>query len=355
MPQIRGRCHRYRSQRWIAVAIALICALQFGSAVATADPGGSDDYRAPVVPAEPGPPQTEHLGAARYLAGHRNVTPQGTNNFHCTPSAAHPNPVVLAHGTGSSAYSDWAAIGPELAGAGFCVFALNYGSESDDTDFGSADIHLSARQLAAFVGDVLTATGAKQVDLVGFSQGAVVTRYYVNKLGGAARVRQWVGLASPTYGGTLWGLVPVANAVPPLWWVVAQFTSTAVIQQADGSPFMQELNAGGDTVAGVRYTTIGSRVDEMIQPFENIALRGPGAENIVLQDRCPVDLTGHFHLVYDPYVQQLLINTLDPAHAREPDCVVVPLGTGIPDAIVGAHWPASGSGAGETGSSGPVK
>jgi hypothetical protein len=87
----------------------------------------------------------------------------------------------------------------------------------------------------------------------------------------------------------------------------------------------------------VQYTTIGSAIDEMIQPAGSIALRGAGAENIVLQQECPADMTGHFHMVYDPYVQQLLLNVLDPAHAREPECTFVAPGTGIPDAVMAAH------------------
>ncbi|MQY29078.1 lipase family alpha/beta hydrolase [Nocardia aurantia] len=355
MAQIRGRRGWRRSQRGVAAAIAVSCAVLLSAAVAVADPDGSGEYRPPVIPTEPGPPQSEHLGAARYLADHPNATPQGTNNFHCKPSAAHPEPVVLAHGSGSTAYADWAAVGPELAQAGFCVFVLNYGGEPGGTSFGTGDIHLSGRQLATFVDQVLAVTGAKKADLVGFSQGAVVTRYYVNKLGGAARVDRWVGVASPTYGGILYGLVPLANAVPPLWWIAAHVTSTAVRQQAAGSPFMRELNDGGDTVPGVQYTTIGSRVDEMIQPFENIALRGPGAENIVLQQRCPVDLTGHFHMVYDPYVRQLVLGALDPAHAPQPKCEPVPLGTEIPEVVIASHLPETGSGPDGVGSSGPVK
>ena len=42
-------------------------------------------------------------------------------------------------------------------------------------------------------------------------------------------------------------------------------------------------------------------------------------------------------MVYDPYVQQLLYNVLDPRAARPADCRYVPLGTGIPDVILGAH------------------
>ncbi|MEU7146232.1 alpha/beta fold hydrolase [Nocardia sp. NPDC046473] len=304
-----------------------------GTGAAQAAPSG---YRSPEIPTQPGPPQTDHLGAAAYLKTHKNAVPLGTNNFGCKPTVAHPRPVVLAHGTDSSAYSDYSAIAPQLAAAGFCVFALNYGGSPGADSYGTEDVVLSSYQVGEFVDQVLTATGATQVDLVGFSQGASVTRFYTNKLGGAPKVGKWVGLASPSYGGVMYGLVPIVEAVPGGLQAFARVTSLAAIQQAQGSAVMTELNAGGDTVPGPKYTTIGSKVDEMIQPNSNIALRGPGAENISLQDRCPVDLTGHFHMVYDPFVQQLLLNVLDPS-SPAPVCRPVMLGTGIPEVIIAGN------------------
>jgi triacylglycerol esterase/lipase EstA (alpha/beta hydrolase family) len=326
-----------RSRRGIA-ALALAGALTFGvGASASARPFDPPEYRPPVIPTEPGPPQTEHLGASLYQKFHPDVAPAGTNDFGCRPSADHPRPVILAHGTDASAYTDWSVIGPQLAQSGFCVFALDYGGKPAATSFGTEDVWLSSRQIGDFVDRVLAATGARKVDLVGFSQGANVTRYYTDRLGGAPKVGRWVGLASPTYGGIMYGLVPLAAALPGLWPVYQDLTSLAAVEQAQGTPFMRELNDGGDTVPGVDYTTIGSRVDEMIQPFGSIALRGPGAHNLVLQELCPSDLTGHFHMVYDPYVQQLLHNVLDPRHQQPLECRPVPLGTGIPDVILGGH------------------
>ncbi|RMI28083.1 lipase family alpha/beta hydrolase [Nocardia stercoris] len=314
----------------------MTCAVVLAAA-GSADASPAPVYPATDVPTDFGPAQPDHLGATRYLVQHPNAAPAGTNDFSCVPSAEHPRPVVLAHGTDSTAYADWSAIGPMLAQAGFCVFALNYGGLGEAGHYGVGDIWESTRQVGDFVDQVLAATGARQVDLVGFSQGASVTRYWIDQLGGAPKVGQWVGVASPSYGGIMYGLVPLSRVVPGLMQAFEVATSLAAVQQAEGAPYMVQLNAGGDTVPGVRYTTIGSRVDEMIQPFDNIALHGAGATNLVLQDLCPADLTGHFHMVYDPYVQQLVLNTLDPEHARTPDCVPVALGTEIPGVILGAH------------------
>lgn len=329
----------------LVAAFALVAGVVVGSLAGGGGPAGAEPaevaeaepIRPPVVPTSTAPPQPDHLAAAQYLKTHRDAAPVGTNDFGCRPSAAHPRPVVLAHGTDSTAYSDWSAIGPQLAAAGFCVFALNYGGAPGADTYGTEDLRDSARQIGWFVDRVLAGTGAERVDLVGFSQGANVTRLYVNKMGGAPKVGTWVGLASPSYGGVMYGLVPVAQAVPGALEVFARVTSLAAVQQAQGSPIMTELNAGGDTVPGVRYVTIGSRVDEMIQPFANIALRGPGAENLVVQDLCPGNLTGHFHMVYDPFVQQLLLRVLDPGRAPAPVCTAVPLGTGIPQVIIAGN------------------
>ncbi|MBF6354346.1 alpha/beta fold hydrolase [Nocardia higoensis] len=315
--------------RATTIGILTVVALVIATATASGEPAA--------VPTVAGPIQSDHLGAALYQRQHQNVTPSGTNDFDCRPDAGHPRPVVLAHGTDSSAYSDWSAIGPSLVAAGFCVFAPNYGAAVGADTYGTEDLRDSAVQIGAFVDRVLAETGAQQVDLVGFSQGANVTRYYVNKLGGAPKVARWIGLASPTYGGVMYGLVPVAQAIPGALDLFATVTSLAAVQQAQGSPTMLALNEGGDTVPGVEYVTVGSRVDEMIQPFENIALRGQGARNIAIQDLCPQNLTGHFHMVYDPFVRDLLLTVLDPGHAPEPVCVPVALGTGIPQVIIAGN------------------
>jgi hypothetical protein len=82
-------------------------------------------------------------------------SPPGSNDPTCKPTAAHPFPVVLVHGTFENMDDNWQAAAPLLANHGYCVFAFNYGGATADSDFqGTGDIAAAAGQLAAFVNHV---------------------------------------------------------------------------------------------------------------------------------------------------------------------------------------------------------
>ncbi|HEY5855866.1 MAG TPA: alpha/beta fold hydrolase [Aldersonia sp.] len=329
-----------RGSRWNrAVAVcAATAALALGpTPAASAAPDLPTDFVAATVPVAAAPTQFTHGDAIRYDKRHPDSAPPGINDFACTPSPAHPKPVILVHGTDSSAYSDWALFAPMLHAAGYCVYAPNFGRGAGG-DYGTADVVMSAHQLGDFVDHVRTQTGAAKVDVVGYSLGATVARYWVNLLGGGAVTDRWVGIASPTYGGTIYGTSQIFEAIPGGVDLIERFSSLPVVQQLADSAFLAQLNGPGDTVPGVRYTTIASRVDEIIQPVENIALRDPAATNIVVQDLCPIDLTGHFNLVYDRFSLQLVLNTLDPEHSVVPPCEFVPLGTGIAEVALASNF-----------------
>lgn len=328
---------RKRLSRTAAVGISAIAAVCLASpAAATPAPVPFSISQVPGVIA---PSQSTHPDASRYARAHPGAVPPGVNDFTCVPSATHPRPVILLHGTDSSAYSDYAAIGPYLADAGFCVYALNYGSAPGARTFGTEDIPTSAGQLGVFVDEVRRSSGATEVDLVGYSQGATVSRYYTNRLGGADAVKRWVGLASPSYGGTLYGLVPLAELIPGSMDLAktvlpAEVVSTALWQQSQGSPLLEGLNNPSDTVPGVEYTTISSRVDEVIQPLSNAGLRGPGATNLVISDLCPVNQSGHFRMPYDDFAIALVHSALDPGAGVTAPCTAVPLGAGILEMVI---------------------
>lgn len=256
-------------------------------------------------------------------------SPAGTNDYSCRPSAAHPDPVVLVHGTFGNAYDSWSGLGPVLRSFGYCVFAVNYGASSGALFKGTGDIPTSAAQIGQFVDGVLAATGASKVDLVGHSQGGSVARYYANLIGGSSKVGVVVGIAPSNHATTLSGLVTLGRflrALDPIFALTNWIGLPALQQQADpGGPFYTALNGAGETRPGIRYTNIATRYDEVVTPYTQ-AFITPGAgatvSNITLQDVCSQDLTDHLGIVYDTNVYQLILNALEPSDQRPINCTV---------------------------------
>jgi triacylglycerol esterase/lipase EstA (alpha/beta hydrolase family) len=151
----------------------------------------------------------------------------------------------------------------------------------------------------------------------------MMPRYYLKFLGGATRVHRLIGLAPSNHGTTLNGILTLARAIPG----ATQFLGAlcpACTEQTAGSQFLQNLNAGGDTVAGVLYTVIETRYDEVVTPYTSAFLSGSSVTNIRLQDRCFLDFVGHIAIITDANVFQYVKNALDPAHATPVFCVPFP-------------------------------
>jgi triacylglycerol esterase/lipase EstA (alpha/beta hydrolase family) len=250
-------------------------------------------------------------------------SPPGVNLWTCKPTAAHPDPVVLLPGTLYTVAESWQALGPILANDGYCVYGLSYGADALTAATGGrvsaiGEIARSAGQLAAFISRVRESTGAAQVDIVGWSQGGMMPRWYLEFDHGARYVRDLVGLASSSHGTTLDGLFALINA-DALLGVPATTTLAdcpACTEQEVGSSFLKRLGAGGDTVPGVSYTVIESTHDEVVTPYTSAFLSGPGVTNITLQDQCPLDLSDHLAMPYDSPALQDVVNALgagDPA------------------------------------------
>jgi triacylglycerol esterase/lipase EstA (alpha/beta hydrolase family) len=282
------------------------------------------------------PPYPVGNATTGYLAEVTDPTgsPPGVNVTSCRPAASGPkhDPVILLPGTLYDLADTWQALGPILADDGWCVYGLNYGATASTTLSGDriwsvGDIPTSAAQLATFVRHVLSLTGASKVDLVGWSQGGMMPRWYMRFDGGAAHVHDLVGLAPSNHGTTVGGESALLDAFTALG-LPAPLTAVqcpACTQQLMGSSFLQKLNAGGDTVPGVRYTVIETEDDEVVTPYTSAFLSGPAVTNVTLQDQCPSDHADHLAMPYDSAALQDVVQALDDAPSLTVDC-----GLGLP-------------------------
>lgn len=254
------------------------------------------------------------------------VAPPGANDFSCRPSAAHPYPVVLVHGTFENMHDNWQAAAPLLANHGYCVFTFNYGGAAPgDPVQGTGEIAASAHQLAAFVSQVLAATGAAKADLVGHSQGGMMPRWYINFLGGSKVVDKLIGLAPSNYGTSASGLFTLTQTLSTLVPVNVLLDPgcRACVEQQTGSPFLTQLNAQ-PTVPGVQYTVIEAKGDEVVTPYTNAFLPpGSNVTNITVNQQCAQDHTDHLEISYDPVALADVLNALDPAHPVAVPCLTV--------------------------------
>ncbi|AJT63180.1 alpha/beta fold hydrolase [Streptomyces chattanoogensis] len=241
--------------------------------------------------------------AATAHADVTDVPPAGANDWSCKPSSAHPEPVVLVNGTFKTMAENWATLSPQLANAGYCVFAFNYGHAATDA------IPDSAAELRDFVNAVLGATGAKKADLVGHSQGGMMPRYYIKFLGGATKVDDLVGIV-PSNHGTSNPLALAAGAT----------VCPSCVDQTTGSELLQKLNASPEAPAGPDYTQLATKYDEVVVPYTSSFLSGSAdhVTNVLLQDKCPLDTTEHDQATKDQVVAQWVQRALERKGPADP-------------------------------------
>ena len=259
------------------------------------------------------------------------ASPPGANNWSCKPSAAHPQPVILVHGTFADMSDSWQALSPLLYDNGYCVFALNYGSYNGSGSLGvyaTGDIATSAQQLSRLRRQGPRRHRREQ----GRPRRSLAGRHDAALLHQEPRWRregEHAGRSRPVQsrhharravhpGELLPRLEPDARRLP------------ACQEQEAGSTFITNLNAGGETNPGVNYTVIESANDEVVTPYTSAFLApGPNVTNILLQSQCPLDQGEHLSMPYDHIADADVLTALDPAHQVKPACTpVVPVSGG---------------------------
>lgn len=208
---------------------------------------------------------------------------------------ARRGPVLLVPGYGGStaALEDLAAVLPD---------AEVVAPPGD----GTGDLRQAAQGLADRVEAVLERTGAPSVDLVGYSAGGVVVRYYVAELGGAATTRRVATIASPHHGTDLAALATSLGAGA---------CAEACRQLDPASDLLRGLNQGDETPDGPRWLSVWTGSDETVVPPSSAVLEG--ALSLQVQEACGTGPLSHGDVVRDArtvaIVQSFLSGTGDDA------------------------------------------
>lgn len=188
-------------------------------------------------------------------------------------------PVLLVHGI-----FDTAAVFDTMATAlrevGFRVHTISL-----KPNIGNAPLEVLAAQVRDYVDQQFEP--GEIIDLVGFSMGGLVTRYYLQRLGGMAQVQHYISISAPN-NGTL-------TAFPlPL---------EGIKQMRPHSDFLTDLNQDVDRLwAELQVKIFWTPFDLMILPAHSSVIAGHPAYTF------PVKL--HKLMISDRRVIEGIIHTL---------------------------------------------
>ena len=226
------------------------------------------------------------------------------DDWRATVSPKRPWPIVLLHGTGH-AKGVWEDLGAELRKDGWAVFAPDYGYRA------TGPLTESMDQLAAYIRQVLVATGGRRAIIVGHSQGGLLATLL--SFQDPQFTRHVVCLAAPNHGTSLGGVASGLLKIPGTKSLVNNFVQSywgqSGLEQLTGSPLLEDLAQRDVTAPGVTYTCIASRTDQLINPPSSCFLDDGGqgtVDNIWLQDRFPQAVVLHEHVATDRRVRALV-------------------------------------------------
>jgi hypothetical protein len=191
-------------------------------------------------------------------------------------------PIILLHGVIDN-HTVFTLLRRSLMRRGFGrTISLNYSPLT-------VDIRRVARRLGRLVESVCRETGYERVHIVGHSMGGLISRYYVQRLGGDARIHTLVTLGTPHEGTAPARFVPhnVARQMRP------------------DSPIVAELREPAPGCR-TRMVAVWSDLDQMIIPKRNARIVHPdlNARNVFVRG------VGHMSLPVDGRVVHEISTTL---------------------------------------------
>ena len=186
------------------------------------------------------------------------------------PVADHParNPILLVHGLTDKSHK-MRKIASHLRTLGWEVYDIDLTPNNGD-----AKLEVLAQQVA----DLVSRTFApdQKIDLIGFSMGGLVSRYYVQRLGGIDRVQRLITLSSPHHGT-----------------VTAYFSlRPGCVQMRPDSEFIADLHRDVDRLNRLNFTSLWTPFDLMILP--------PTSSQLGIGTEIMLPVLTHPLMVFDP-------------------------------------------------------
>lgn len=237
--------------------------------------------------------------------------------IQCSPGVddAKVAPVLLLQGTGANAKDNWSWTyepGLDKAGIPWCTVDL--------PDHATGDVQINGEYVVHAI-RAISARAGRRVSIIGHSQGGMVGRWALRFWPDTrALVDDVIGFAPSNHGTTQASASCGDGACTAADW-----------QQWDISNFMKALNSRTETFAGISYTSVYTRTDEIVQPNQDAetgssSLRtGDGLRtNVATQDICPNDTYEHLLIgLVDPVAYALAIDALTHAGPADPSRVPV--------------------------------
>ncbi len=229
--------------------------------------------------------------AARRLRRHdlAGMSPEQRGLVHHGVATAE-TPILLVHGIIDN-HSIFALLQRALRRRGFAtVSAYDYGLLT-------RDIPAAARLLGEAVEKLAVGSGYERVHVIGHSLGGLIARYYVQRLGGDARVHTLVTLGTP-HSGT--ELARPGRRLP----LIGQLTP--------GSAVLREL-AEPAPGCRTRFLAFASDLDHMVWPRRNARLEHPDLQvrNVAVQG------VGHLSLPNNATIAFTIASALTELHPFE--------------------------------------
>jgi pimeloyl-ACP methyl ester carboxylesterase len=245
-----------------------------------------------------------------------DVVGNPANDYNCK-SQVHPNPIILLHALLANPAVDLNLLQRDLNSRGYCTFSVKYGQHTLAPWIGGlTDMRTSSKTIADFILDVVKRTGSNKVDIVGHSEGGVMSLYVpmvykevsahvdrIVSLGPAVHGAQYYGLTSLWYAG--------GDISRDLASSVLHFLGCAACDDmADGGNIYNDFKAATRIVhPGNKATIIMSKSDTLVAPDRSI-VNESDVQNVFVQDFCPDDQVGHAGLAWDTGVWDIIRNVL---------------------------------------------